>query len=86
VIWSVFFRYGLPSRVFAIAHKLRHPSHRLDWRSDVSEACPGDIVCDTCSTLFWCRAQETEIEEGVVDSILNKIDDKTKTKDEPCCK
>ena len=47
------------ARLSAIAHKIRHPSHKLVWRKDPHEdsmfRCEGDIVCDTCDILFWCR-------------------------------
>lgn len=48
--------YGLHARIHAILHKLRHPRHKLIWRLDPNEFCPGDIVCDTCNVILWCRA------------------------------
>lgn len=56
--------YGFQARISAILHKIRHPKHRLLWRTNVDEICPGDIVCETCDQIFWCRAQEKPIKGG----------------------
>ncbi len=47
---------GLSARIDAICHKIRHPHHKILWRFDPDEICPGDIVCETCDIVFWCRA------------------------------
>lgn len=50
--------YGFLARLDAIFHKIRHPRHKMSWRSNADEICDGDIVCKTCNSVFWCRAQE----------------------------
>jgi hypothetical protein len=60
--------YGLLARIDVVLHKIRHPKHRMIWRYKPDALCPGDIVCDTCDVIFWCRAQELtqkQIEEGL---------------------
>jgi len=39
-----------------ILHWLR--GHEVSWRSNIDELCAGDIACETCSLLIWCRACE----------------------------
>ena len=47
----------------AIWHKIIHPTHKLIWIYKPDEICDGDIVCDTCNIIFWCRALELSQEE-----------------------
>ena len=49
---------GLWARLDAIWHKLTHWSHDVRWRTNRDERCPGDITCETCSCIFWCRLQD----------------------------
>jgi len=46
---------GFHARLEAILHKIFHPNHRLIWRTQREEICSGDIVCDTCNKIYWCR-------------------------------
>jgi len=49
--------YGFLARLDAILHKIRHPRHKVIWRSDIEEnVCAGEITCETCNVLYWCRA------------------------------
>jgi hypothetical protein len=34
-------------------HKLK--GHTLGWRVGADEVCAGDIVCETCNLVIWCR-------------------------------
>lgn len=45
---------GLAARLDAARCALR--GHVVHWRADAAE-CPGggDIVCETCNTIHWCR-------------------------------
>lgn len=43
------------ARVDAIWHKIWHPTHRVKWRTNEANICPGDIACETCNQVFWCR-------------------------------
>jgi len=47
--------WAAEARIRAILHKLTHPGHELVWRRLDDSPCPGDIVCETCNSLFWCR-------------------------------
>jgi len=49
---------GFKARIEAIWHKIWHPRHDVKWRINADEECPGDITCETCSCIFWCRALE----------------------------
>ena len=51
-------RYGVGARIQAIFHKIRHPKHEVLWRTNIDELCPGDITCETCNVVFWCRSIE----------------------------
>ncbi len=62
--------YGIVARFQAIGHKILHPSHRVKWRVNIDEFCPGDIECITCQTVYWCRAR---------DKIINKMGDEEMT-------
>jgi len=47
---------GFIARLQAICHKIRHPKHKLVWKHSPEEGlCKGDIVCETCDIVFWCR-------------------------------
>lgn len=50
--------YGFLARLDAIIHKICHSKHKILWRTCTDEICDGDIICETCNTVFWCRAQE----------------------------
>ena len=48
--------HGIIARITAIVHKILHPTHKLVWKCDPQDTiCDGDIVCETCETIFWCR-------------------------------
>ena len=47
--------FGLSARLQAISHKILHPLHKVKWRVNVDDICPGDIECITCQIIFWCR-------------------------------
>lgn len=51
---------GFLARIDAILHKIRHPSHDVRWRTGVGKYCSGDITCETCSCIFWCRGLENK--------------------------
>ncbi len=46
---------GFQARVDAILHKILHPTHSVKWRTNEGDICPGDIACETCNQVFWCR-------------------------------
>lgn len=51
---------GILARIDAIWHKIRHPTHDLVWKdspvmNDPEFKCEGDILCNTCNIIFWCR-------------------------------
>ena len=48
-------RLGLRARIDAIIHKILHPKHDVQWRINVGNLCKGDITCETCGHIFWCR-------------------------------
>ena len=50
--------YGIRARIDALFHKIRHPSHKILWKTCADEICDGDITCETCNVIFWCRAQD----------------------------
>jgi len=52
--------YGFLARIEAILHKIRYPRHDVKWRTNIGESCSGDIVCETCSHMFWCRGLESK--------------------------
>lgn len=49
-------RYAISSRGVAVWHWLR--GHRILWRTNQDHVCTGDIVCETCDLLIWCRAHD----------------------------
>ena len=56
MIWWSLWWWGLEARLSYLWHALR--SHDVRWRSNADEAyeaCSGDITCETCNVLFWCR-------------------------------
>lgn len=44
---------GFFARVGAFWHIAR--GHDVDWAVDTSDLCDGDIVCETCHVVLWCR-------------------------------
>jgi len=52
--------YGLLARIDAVFHKIRHLRHNVKWRANVGKSCSGDIICETCSCIFWCRGLENK--------------------------
>jgi hypothetical protein len=51
---------GILARIHAVCHKILHPTHKLLWKNspilnDPEFKCAGDIVCETCDIIFWCR-------------------------------
>lgn len=55
--------YGIFGRIHAIFHKIMHPTHKVYWRFAADEICAGDIVCNTCDCMFWCRVQDLSTKE-----------------------
>jgi len=51
---------GFKARIDAIYHKIRYPKHSIRWRVNVGESCSGDITCETCGHVFWCRMLEKD--------------------------
>ena len=49
---------GLLYRFEAVFHKIFHPSHRMRWRAEKDILCTGNIICETCNHIYWCRVQE----------------------------
>jgi hypothetical protein len=29
--------------------------HTVRWRAGADDICTGDIICDTCNRVIWCR-------------------------------
>ena len=56
-------RHGFLARIHAILHKVRHPSHVIKWKTGPDWMCPGDIVCETCDMVIWCRVYDMCQEE-----------------------
>ena len=52
--------YGFLARIDAILHKILHLQHSVKWRTNEGSLCPGDIVCETCDHVFWCRMLENK--------------------------
>jgi hypothetical protein len=52
-------------KISAIWHKIVHPTHKIIWKYKPDEECDGDIVCDTCDRLFWCRAIEESLKGDI---------------------
>lgn len=38
--------------------------HDVQWRANVDEVCEGDILCDTCDCMHWCRAMDNTLTRG----------------------
>jgi len=49
---------GIQARLHAIGHKIAHPTHKVFWRVQADKTCDGDIICDTCQRIYWCRFQD----------------------------
>jgi hypothetical protein len=47
---------GFVARLQAITHKIFNPKHKVIWRTRADEVCSGDIVCETCDRIYWCRS------------------------------
>jgi len=54
---------GFFARLHAIWHKVTHPTHKVLWRTKIGKICPGDITCETCNRVIWCRMLELSDEE-----------------------
>jgi len=52
--------YGFLARIDAILHRILHPRHDVRWRTNEGSICPGDIACETCNCVFWCRILENK--------------------------
>lgn len=48
-------RDGFQARIHAMWHKITHQTHDVQWRYKPGKLCPGDITCETCNKIFWCR-------------------------------
>jgi hypothetical protein len=47
--------YGVTARLEGVWHMLR--GHRVLWSTHaVKDFCVGDIVCESCNRVIWCRA------------------------------
>jgi len=55
--WNVW-RQALAGRLRGLLHVAR--GHDVAWRvpSEDPRRCPGDIVCEDCATVLWCRSQD----------------------------
>jgi len=53
--WKYYW-YGWGARIDVLLHVIKHPRHKILWRANASELCPGDIICETCNVAYWCRA------------------------------
>jgi hypothetical protein len=51
-------RTALMARMGALWCVLRR--HDVDWRANANDfpECAGDIVCNTCNKIHWCRWYE----------------------------
>jgi hypothetical protein len=48
---------ALKGRAAGVTHALN--GHTVEWNRTPSDAsCPGDIVCNDCSQVLWCRAYD----------------------------
>lgn len=49
---------ALAGRLAYVGHLAR--GHAVSWSSAASDVtiCPGDIVCDDCGQVLWCRAHD----------------------------
>ena len=54
---------GFQARLRAIWHKVMHPTHKVLWRTKIGKICPGDITCETCNKIIWCRMLELSNKE-----------------------
>ncbi len=43
-------------RFNAVFHWIR--GHEVYWYVSEDELCPGDIVCETCNQIIWCRSHD----------------------------
>ena len=53
--------YGLHARLIALYHTIK--LHDVDWRKTPDEICDGDIYCNTCNLLIWCRCYDLSQKE-----------------------
>lgn len=58
---------GFFARVDAFWHLVR--GHQIAWVVDASELCDGDIICDTCSAVLWCRYHDLSSHEKAIRQI-----------------
>lgn len=56
-------RYGIQAKLSAIWHKICHPRHDVRWRVNKDNVCPGDITCETCEMIIWCRIYDLSQKE-----------------------
>ncbi|MCP3680284.1 MAG: hypothetical protein GY782_08565 [Gammaproteobacteria bacterium] len=55
---------GFRARIDAIFHKILNPSHNLIWNDrEDGDMCPGDIWCEKCNRIYWCRWLDLSNEE-----------------------
>jgi hypothetical protein len=48
---------GIKARLDAFWHFAR--GHQMAWHVNRDDLCPnGDIVCETCRLVIWCRAHD----------------------------
>jgi hypothetical protein len=66
---------GIIARINAIIHKLLNLNHYIIWRyldkDDDKNICEGDIVCQTCNIIFWCRYYDKSKKEQI-ESLIPK--------------
>ena len=53
-MWKYYYKFSAIFDYFI--HKIR--GHEVYWRVNVDELCSGDIVCETCNLIIWCRAND----------------------------
>ena len=46
----------IAARLDAVWHWAR--GHRVRWRANPDYMCSGDILCDTCDAVMWCRSHD----------------------------
>lgn len=56
-IWAPIWWRAIAARLYGlrcVAH-----GHQVRWQAGIDPPyCPGDIVCETCHVVHWCRAHD----------------------------
>jgi len=73
---------GFLARAWTILHKILHPTHIIIWKDGPAPeiGCAGDIICETCDMLIWCRSYDLSDKEQ--EEIYQKYKDEIQTKKE----